>query len=98
MNPIYVDDVVRVVIRALDGAGTVGVLNVAGDEVTDIRGVSELIGELLGIAPTFTSGDAMVADIVADNHLLHALLGEARLVPLREGLARLVGAGAAESI
>ena len=30
-----------------------GVLNVAGDEVTDIRAVSELIGEILGHEPVF---------------------------------------------
>ena len=52
LNPIYVDDVSRVVIRALDGDGGAGVLNVAGDDVTDIRAVSELIGEVIGSEPT----------------------------------------------
>ena len=58
MNPIYVDDVVQVVLRMLERCGSVGVLNVAGDEVTDIRAVSELIGELLGIEPKFETRDA----------------------------------------
>ncbi len=91
MNPIYVDDVVHVVLRALDGAGSVGVLNVAGDDVTDIRAVSELIGEILSIEPRFEPSETDVADIVADNTALHAFLGGARLVPLREGIERMVG-------
>ena len=53
MNPIYVDDVVQVVLRTLDEPESTGVLNVAGDDVTDIRAVSELIGEILGIEPRF---------------------------------------------
>jgi UDP-glucose 4-epimerase len=92
MNPIYVDDVVDVVLRVLDGAGSAGVLNVAGDEVTDIRAVSELIGELVGVEPLFDASDAEVADIVADNRALHAFLGDAQLVPMRDGLARMIAA------
>jgi len=91
MNPIYVDDVVHVVLRTLDGAESIGVLNVAGDDVTDIRGVSELIGEVLGVEPRFEASDAEVADIVADNARLHGILGDARLVPLREGIERMIG-------
>ena len=53
MNPIYVDDVVQVVLRALDDPRAPGSLNVAGDDVTDIRALSELIGEILGIEPKF---------------------------------------------
>jgi len=90
MNPIYVDDVVRVAVRALEDAESFGVLNVAGDDVTDVRAVSELIGEILDIEPSFEVSQAEVADIVADNTLLHALLGGAPLVPLREGIERMV--------
>ena len=68
-----------------------GVLNVAGDERTDVRAVSELIGEILGIEPRFEPTDRDAVDIVADNTRLHAFLGEARLVPLREGPEKLVG-------
>lgn len=89
MNPIYVDDVVKVVLRALDRSA-VGVFNVAGDEVTDIRSVSELIGAILGVEPRFEHSDEDAADIVADNLQLHAFLGNTRFVPLREGLERLV--------
>ena len=90
MNPIYVDDVVHVMLRALEDAESFEVLNVAGDDVTDVRDVSVLIGELLGIEPKFEASDADVADIVADNTALHAFLGGARLVPLREGIGRMV--------
>jgi nucleoside-diphosphate-sugar epimerase len=89
MNPIYVDDVVQVILRALDGSA-VGVMNVAGDEVTDIQGVSELIGAILGIEPQFEHSEKDAVDIVADNSRLHAFLGNTRFVPLREGLERVV--------
>jgi nucleoside-diphosphate-sugar epimerase len=90
MNPVYVDDVDRVVIRALGDDAGAGVLNVAGDDVTDIRAVCELIGEIVGIEPKFEESDAQVSDIVADNTALHALLGDAKLVTLREGIERMV--------
>lgn len=93
MNPIYVDDVSHVVIRALDSDGGAGLLNVAGDEVTDIRAVSELIGEVLGVEPRFEAGEGQSADIVADNAALHGFLGGAKLVPLREGIERMVRSG-----
>jgi nucleoside-diphosphate-sugar epimerase len=91
MNPIHVDDVVRVLLRALEGAESLGLVNVAGDDVTDVRAVSELIGEFLGLEPRFEASGVEVADIVADNTRLHAVLGDARLVPLREGIERMVG-------
>jgi nucleoside-diphosphate-sugar epimerase len=91
MNPIYVEDVVQLVLRALDDeGGSLGVLNVAGDDVIDIRRVSELIGEILGIEPHFEAGDGDAADIVADNARMHAFLGDAHLVPMRDGLERTV--------
>ena len=90
MNPIYVDDVSRVVAGALARDDGAGVLNVAGDDVTDIRAVSELIGEIIGVEPKFEEGEGRAADIVADNATLHAFLGDAELVPLREGLERMV--------
>jgi nucleoside-diphosphate-sugar epimerase len=94
MNPVYIDDVVRVVLRALDGelrSGTV--LNVAGDDVTDVRAVSELIGEIVQIEPSFEESNADVPDIVADNTRLHQFLGDVSLVPLRDGLERTVRSG-----
>jgi UDP-glucose 4-epimerase len=92
MNPVYVDDVSRVVLRALDGDRGAGVLNVAGDDVIDIRGVSELIGEILDVEPEFEQGEGLAADIVADNAVLHDLLDGSGLVPLREGLERMLRA------
>jgi UDP-glucose 4-epimerase len=90
MNPIYVDDVVRVVLRTLSQRESVEILNVAGDDLTDVRAVSELVGAILGVQPRFTPSEKDAVDIVADNTRLHAFLGDARLVPLREGLARLI--------
>jgi nucleoside-diphosphate-sugar epimerase len=90
MNPVYVDDVVRVILKALEAKNGAGVLNVAGDETTDIRGVSELIGEILGREPVFDVTDRIAHDVVADTTALHAFLGRQPLVPLHEGLGRMV--------
>jgi nucleoside-diphosphate-sugar epimerase len=89
LNPVYVDDVSQVVIRALERDGGAGVLNVAGDDVTDIRGVSEMIGASLGIEPVFEEGDGQARDIVAANTALHTFLDGAGLVSLREGIERI---------
>lgn len=90
-NPVYVDDVCRVVLRVLESEAGGGVLNVAGDEVTDVRIVSELIGEILDVVPVFEQGSAHVGDIVAETGRLHQLLGTTMpLVGLREGLERMV--------
>jgi len=90
MNPVYVDDVGRVILRALEAEGGAGVLNVAGHEVTDVRAVSELIGDILGHQPVFETTDRVANDIVADTAALHAFLDGQPLAPLREGLERMV--------
>jgi UDP-glucose 4-epimerase len=91
LNPVYVDDVVRAVLAALEGAR--GVLNVAGDEAVTIRELGDLIGETLDVAPVYEEGaGGTTGDLVADNGRLRALVGD--LVPLREGLRRTVLAAA----
>lgn len=96
MNPVYVDDVVRVILRVLDEDEGAGVLNVAGDDVTDVEGVARMIGEALGRKPRFETRETETVDIVADNSRLHAILGDTRLVPLREGIDRTVAAARTE--
>lgn len=93
MNPIYVDDVVQVILRTLDEPESTGVLNVAGDDVTDIRAVSKLIGEILGIEPRFEADEGDADDIVADNTRLRAFLGDVQLVSLQDGLERTLASG-----
>jgi len=92
-NPVYVDDVVSVVRRALD-ADASRVLNVAGDDIVSIEELARVIGDALGIEPIFEAGDQQVAgDLVADNRRLREFLGEP-LVPIAEGVRRMVNAEA----
>jgi nucleoside-diphosphate-sugar epimerase len=90
MNPIYIDDAVRVFVEALERDGH-HVLNVAGDETVSIRELSELIGECLGRKPVFEGAEAADAgDIVADTTKLHELFTLRPLTPLSEGLRRTI--------
>jgi nucleoside-diphosphate-sugar epimerase len=86
MNPIHVDDAVRVLVAALELEGH-HVLNVAGDEVVSIRELAELIGEAAGREPVFEEAAGGAAgDFVADTTRLHELFSIRPLIPLRDGL------------
>jgi nucleoside-diphosphate-sugar epimerase len=87
MNPIYVDDVTRVVEAALASDGH-QLLNVAGDDVASIRELGETIGRALGVEATFDHGDSVVGDVVVDNRRLHAEFGLDEFVSLEDGIAR----------
>ena len=90
MTPIYVDDVVESIVRALASSEQL-VLNVAGDETVSIRDLGERIGAIVGRAPVFEdAGGEAPGDLIADNSRLHELLGSRALVPLDEGLRRTV--------
>jgi nucleoside-diphosphate-sugar epimerase len=90
MTPIYVDDVVESIVRALASSEQL-VLNVAGDETVSIRDLGERIGAIVGRAPVFEdAGGEAPGDLIADNSRLHGLLGSRTLVPLDEGLRRTV--------
>lgn len=91
INPIYVDDAVRVFEPALRWAGA-GIFNVAGDEALTMTELVELIGEVVGRQPAIehTPG-ASAGDLVADNTRMRETLGVRPRVSLREGLGRTVG-------
>jgi nucleoside-diphosphate-sugar epimerase len=91
MNPIYVDDAIRLLVEAVDREGH-HVLNVAGDETVSIRELAELIGETLDREPVFEEGSAASGDLVADTTRMHELFSLRPLTPLRDGLRRLAQA------
>ena len=92
MNPLYIDDVVRVVLAVLELDRSV-VLNVAGDEAVSIKELAETIGRVVGREPRFEEGSAPApGDLVADTRHLHELFDLRPLVPLEEGLRRTLGA------
>jgi UDP-glucose 4-epimerase len=93
LTPIFVDDAVEVILRALAATGS-QVLNVAGDEVVSIRDLAELIGAALGRDPVFVDApNGAVGDLIGRNDRMRELLGEHRLVTLEEGVRRTVEAG-----
>lgn len=90
INPIHVDDLVRIVAQAIDDTRSYTV-NVAGPEAVSIRELAETIGGLIGRRPTFASQDAAIAgDFVADTSLMHELFHVGELVPVRRGLQSLL--------
>jgi nucleoside-diphosphate-sugar epimerase len=92
MNPLYIDDVVRVVLDVLALDRPV-VLNVAGDEAVSIKEIAETAGRVLGREPVFEEGSASApGDLVADTTRLHELFDLRPLVALEEGLRRTLAA------
>jgi UDP-glucose 4-epimerase len=86
MNPMYIDDVVRVFLAALELEGH-QLVNVGGDEAAGIDDLAALIGEAVGREPVLEQADGGApGDIVGDTTRLHELLDLRPLTPLREGL------------
>jgi UDP-glucose 4-epimerase len=88
LTPIYVDDALRVLAAAVGLEGHHAV-NLAGDDVTDIRALAETIGKAIGREPVFEQGPGRSGDLIGDNGRLHELF-PGPLVPLAEGLRRTV--------
>jgi UDP-glucose 4-epimerase len=92
INPIYVDDAVRVFEPALTHEGS-GLFNVAGDEAITITDLVYLISELTG-APAnvaHTQGD-FAGDLLGDNSQMREVLGVKPAISLREGISRTIAA------
>ena len=93
INPIYVDDLVRVIRQSLDNAGSYTV-NVAGAQVVGMRQLAGMIGREFGRRPKFIHSDAeMAGDLIADTHLMQELFKVDSPVALEEGLARMMASG-----
>ena len=87
INPVYVEDVTAAILVALERRGLL-TLNVAGDDVVDIRQLATAIGGAVGRPPAFVAGeDDPGGDLVGDNSRLRRLFGRP-LTPLTEGLGR----------
>jgi UDP-glucose 4-epimerase len=85
ITPLFVDDLVRMLVTAVDLEGH-QVVNLAGDQVVSIRDVALLVGEVLGRDVEFVSGNAGVGDLVAQNSLMHDVFEPGSLVPLEKGI------------
>lgn len=87
VNPIFVDDVSRLVTARVSNLGS-EVINVCGSEMVSIRQIAEEIGAQLGIAPIFTIVNEE-DDLIADSSRAAALL-EGRFINLHSGLEKLI--------
>lgn len=87
VNPIFVDDVSRLVTARVSDLGS-EVINVCGSETVSIRQIAEEIGAQLGIAPMFTIVNDE-DDLIADSSRAAALL-EGRFINLHSGLEKLI--------
>lgn len=86
LTPVFVSDLVRVVVAAVEREGN-HVVNVAGDQRVGIRELAELIGEALGREPAFeVRHDGPSGDLMAVNARMHDLYAPGPLVPLANGL------------
>lgn len=95
MNPIYVDDAVEAMMRALSLEGS-HVLNIAGEEVTTIPGFCLLVGRMLDTTPIFRlvqDGNLIPYyrhDLVVSTERSRGILGPYWSISLEEGIRRLL--------
>ena len=92
INPIYIDDVVRVVNQALSLAGH-HVVNIAGPEVVSVADIANIAGQALEVETQFEhKTDPTVWNLIADTTRLHTLFDLPGLVTPAEGIRRMVEA------
>lgn len=89
INPIYVSDAANAVVRSLDLMDSQKI-NVGGSDVLSLREIGNIIGEELGIQPTFEIQETSVPNnIIGDIGKMSQLLGKPE-VSFREGVRRYV--------
>jgi nucleoside-diphosphate-sugar epimerase len=97
INPIHVDDAVRVFEPALE-LGRSTTLNVAGGERITITDLVRLIGEIAGRPAVVAHGPAQPeGDLVADIGRLREMLGMTPAISLRDGLRSAIGVPSSRS-
>ena len=86
INPIYIDDFIRVIEATLLLNESVTV-NVAGDEVIDMKELAEMIGRFVDRQPIFQNTfDTDMSDLIGNNELMHKLFPLGKLTSLQKGL------------
>lgn len=90
INPIHVDDAVRVFEPAL-ALGRSGLFNIAGDEVVTMTELVELIGRASGRQPRIGYRDSSAdGNLVGDNAAMKEVLGVTPRISLHDGLQGVV--------
>ena len=85
LSLIHVSDVAHLISFAMERRWT-GVINVASDEATTLRGLATAIGAKLQTEPRFVSDARMSCSLVPDLSLLRSLAPEWKAIPLEQGL------------
>ncbi len=92
VNPIFIDDVVRIVDQAL-ALSSHYLANVGGPAVVSVADIATLAGNVLGSEPQFEHRtDPAVWNLIADTTKLHATFSLPDLVSPAEGIRRMVEA------
>lgn len=87
LTPIYIDDVVTAILRAMDSSYC-GIVNIAGDRVVSVRELTEEIGSALKSKSRFEESGEESGDLMGDNALMKQVLGAWPMITLSEGLSR----------
>jgi nucleoside-diphosphate-sugar epimerase len=78
INPIHVDDAVRLIEMAM-GRSKTGIVNLAGPEIVTIEQIGRMIGQVLGVEPRFHIQDGPAGHMAADTSHMEAVLGRAAI-------------------
>ena len=90
INPIYVDDAVRVIERALYDERA-GLLNVSGNQDVTLRELVDLIAAVAGReAAVRHTSQRPGGDLIGDNTQMREALGVRPRTSLEEGIARVL--------
>ncbi|MEA2393139.1 MAG: UDP-glucose 4-epimerase [Solirubrobacteraceae bacterium] len=89
LNPVYIDDAVESVLRALELEGS-DTLNLAGPDTRSVREIAERAAEALGREPSFERAPPQ-HDLIASIERLRERVGAPRVF-LSEGIARTIAA------
>jgi UDP-glucose 4-epimerase len=73
LNPVHVDDMVKVLAACLE-ENHQGIVNIGGGQVTSIREMATRIGQLLGRTPRFTSEPGHAEGFVTDIARMRSLI------------------------
>lgn len=85
-NPIYIDDAIELTVRALSLKSS-AIINIAGNDIYNIKQISQIIGGLLNIEPIFVEKDnKLIKNMIADTSLMKSLLVYEPKVPFKDGI------------
>ncbi|MBI4539315.1 MAG: NAD(P)-dependent oxidoreductase [Gemmatimonadetes bacterium] len=90
VNPIHIDDLVRVIVQSLSLSGS-HVVNVAGPEVVSVADIARIGAEIFGKEPIFEQrSDGTAWNVVGDTTKLRELFRLGELIPPGRGIRQMV--------